>query len=64
MSELVDTGERANVFVSSDFVNFTLLGTAKAGRLNKFDLATIGYKDPVRAVKIVGPGQRRGFAGL
>src|SRR5439155_14168935 len=50
VTELVDTGERANVFVSSDLVNFTLLGVARAGRINRFDLATIAYKDPVRAV--------------
>ena len=45
-------------------MNFTLLGTAKAGRLNKFDLATIGYKDPVRAVKIVGLDNNGGSPGF
>jgi Ca2+-binding RTX toxin-like protein len=52
--ETTDAGEMADVYISSDFVNFTLLGTAKGGRTTKFDFATIGYNSPVRAVKIVG----------
>jgi Ca2+-binding RTX toxin-like protein len=52
--ELVDNGEKANVFVSSDGVNFTLIGQAFGGKTTKFDLAKIGFKGAMRAVKIVG----------
>src|SRR6185436_15625121 len=52
--ELVDNGEQAKVYASSDFVNFALLGTAKAGRSNKFDLAAVGFTGIVRAVRIIG----------
>lgn len=48
------SGERANVFVSSDLVNFVFLGIAADDVTTAFDLATIGFLDPVRAVKIVG----------
>jgi hypothetical protein len=48
------SGERANVYVSSDLVNFVLLGVAADDVTTAFDLATIGFLDPVRAVKIVG----------
>lgn len=52
--ELANNGERAHVYVSSDGVNFTYLGLAKAGRSSKFDLASIGFTGVVRAVKVVG----------
>jgi Ca2+-binding RTX toxin-like protein len=52
--ELVDNGELARVYVSSDFVNFSFLGTARAGRANKFDLAAVGFSGNVRAVRVVG----------
>ncbi len=46
--------EMANVFVSTDGVSFTLLGTAGAGGTDTFDLGAIGFLDPVTAVKVVG----------
>jgi Ca2+-binding RTX toxin-like protein len=52
--ELVDNDEVAKVYVSSDFVNFAFLGTAQAGRSNKFDLAAVGFTGNVRAVRIIG----------
>ncbi len=64
VKELVDTGEKANVYVSSDYKNFTFLGVAKAGRTNKFDLASIGYTDVVRAVKIEGLDANGGSPGF
>ncbi|MFP5392827.1 MAG: PEP-CTERM sorting domain-containing protein [Gammaproteobacteria bacterium] len=47
-------GERANVYVSSDLVHFVLLGVAADDVTTAFDLASIGFTDPVRAVRIVG----------
>jgi Ca2+-binding RTX toxin-like protein len=51
-------GDRANVFVStlanptaSDFV---FLGVAQDDVTTSFDLATIGFTQPVRAIKVVG----------
>ncbi|WP_338758784.1 PEP-CTERM sorting domain-containing protein [Massilia sp. METH4] len=48
------SGERANVYVSSDTINFVLLGVAADDETTAFDLASIGFTDPVRAIKIVG----------
>ncbi|MEB3341274.1 hypothetical protein, partial [Okeania sp.] len=45
--------EFADIFVSSDFENFTFLGRAGEGS-NAFDLSTIGFTQPVTAVRIVG----------
>lgn len=47
-------GERAEVFVSSNFTDFTLLGIADDGVTTSFDLADIAFDEPVRAVRIVG----------
>ncbi|MBW4600914.1 MAG: hypothetical protein KME29_15285 [Calothrix sp. FI2-JRJ7] len=58
--------ERAEVYVSSSysplfpsigiapFANFVLLGTASAGTTSSFDLASIGFTSPVKAVRIIG----------
>jgi len=54
VGETGGNGERADVFVSSDFVNFFLLGTATDNALTAFDLASIGWVGQVKAVKIVG----------
>ena len=51
--EFVNTDERAKVWVTDDNVNWSLLGIARAGRANRFDLATIGFTGNVIAVKIV-----------
>lgn len=51
-------GDQANVFVSSKAnptdADFVLLGTAQDNVTTSLDLATIGFTDPVRAVRIVG----------
>ncbi len=46
--------EQAEVYVSSDLVNFTFLGIAGDHRSTPFDLSTIGFREPVKAVRIVG----------
>jgi Ca2+-binding RTX toxin-like protein len=51
--EFVDTGERAKVWVTNDNVHWSLLGIARAGRANRFDLASINFTGEVIAVKIV-----------
>jgi RHS repeat-associated protein len=52
--EVGAAGERAEVFVSSDFENFTFLGIGNGGTTSIFDLASIDFTEPVRAIKIVG----------
>jgi len=45
--------ERAQFYVSSNFTDYKFIGIAKGGVVTRFDLADIGYKRPVRSVKIV-----------
>jgi hypothetical protein len=52
--EVGAAGERAEVFVSSDLESFTFLGIGNGGVTSRFDLASIGFTEPVRAIKIVG----------
>lgn len=64
IQEIGPGGESANVFVSSNFVDFTFLGVARDDATTSFDLASIGFTEPVRAVHIVGLdslGQSPGF---
>jgi von Willebrand factor type D domain/Calx-beta domain/Domain of unknown function (DUF4114) len=46
-------GDQANIFVSSNYTDFTFLGLANGGDTSAFDLSSIKYTQPVRAVKIV-----------
>ncbi|WP_254064201.1 Calx-beta domain-containing protein, partial [Microcystis aeruginosa] len=48
------SGDRANVFVSSNLIDFTFLGVAQDNITTAFDLSSINYTETVRAVKIVG----------
>ncbi|MEL7035117.1 MAG: PEP-CTERM sorting domain-containing protein [Cyanobacteria bacterium J06592_8] len=64
IQEVGEEGERANVFVSSDLVNFTFLGEAVDDVTTAFDLATIGFTDPVQAVQIVGLDNLGGSPGF
>lgn len=54
IEEVGGAGEYADVFVSSDNVEYTFLGTAGNGEVNEFDLAKIAYKKPVKYLKILG----------
>jgi hypothetical protein len=56
--------ELAEVFVSSDGKKFTRLGVVDDCNLNSLDLATIGYKDPVSFVKVVGMDLNGGSPGF
>ncbi|MEO1006724.1 MAG: SdrD B-like domain-containing protein, partial [Cyanobacteria bacterium J06638_38] len=47
-------GDRADVFVSSNLIDFTFLGTGNGGTTSSFDLADIGFTEPVRAIRVVG----------
>ncbi len=63
ITELSNQGERAKVFVSSNSVDFTLLGIAGGGGASSFDLASIGFTSPVVAIKIVGLDNGGGSPG-
>lgn len=56
--------ELAEIFVSNDGKKFTRLGIVDDCNLNSLDLATIGYKDPVRFVKVVGLDLKGGSPGF
>ena len=47
-------GDQADIFVSSNLIDFTFIGTGNGGETSSFDLVDIGFTDPVRAIKIVG----------
>lgn len=64
IQEVGASGERANVFVSSDLINFVLLGIAADDVTTAFDLASIGFTNPVQAVKIVGLDNFGGSPGF
>jgi hypothetical protein len=52
--ELDDAGERANVFARSETSGYVFLGVATAGTGSEFDLANIGFFEPVVAVRVIG----------
>lgn len=52
--EVGPNGERADVFVSADLINFIFLGTAVDDVTTSLDLASIAFTSPVQAIKIVG----------
>jgi hypothetical protein len=54
VQEVGGNGERANVFVTSDFLTYTFLGVAQDNASTAFDLATIGFTGQVLGVRIVG----------
>ena len=54
IQEVGGNGEKADVFVSSDFINFVFLGLAIDNGVTSFDLASIGFAGQVKALKIVG----------
>lgn len=60
ISEIGRAEEEADIFVSSNLINFILLGTAKSrpfpSTVESFDLAAIGFGagDVVRAIRVVG----------
>ena len=64
IGEVGESGESAEVFVSSNFVDFVLLGTAFDNSVTAFDLASISFGAPVRAVRIVGLDNGGGSPGF
>lgn len=64
IEEFGGAGEYADVFVSSDNIEYTLLGVAGNGSLNEFDLAKIGYKKQVKYIKVVGKDSKGASPGF
>lgn len=64
IQEVGANGEKANVFVSSDLINFLFLGIAADDAVTSFDLASIGFASPVQAIKIVGLDSLGGSPGF
>ena len=64
VTEVAANSEAAQVFVSSNGRDFTLLGEAGSGTTASFDLADIGFQGVVTAVKIVGLDSNGGSPGF
>ncbi|MGB2926690.1 MAG: PTPA-CTERM sorting domain-containing protein [Limnothrix sp.] len=68
IQEAGGSGERADIFVSSllstNFFDFTYLGTANDGALTSFDLASISFTDTVKSVWIKGLDNGGGSPGF
>jgi hypothetical protein len=64
IQEVGANGERANVYISADLLNFIFLGVAVDDVTTAFDLASIGFTGQVQAVKIVGLDNFGGSPGF
>lgn len=64
IQEIGGANERAEVYISADNLVFYLLGIAVDSGTTAFDLASIGFTDPVTAVKIVGLDSLGGSPGF
>jgi hypothetical protein len=64
IQEVGANGERANVYISADLLNFIFLGVAADDVTTAFDLASIGFTGQVQAVKIVGLDNFGGSPGF
>ena len=54
VQEAEAAGDRAEIFVSADGEDFVSIGIGNGGTTSVFDLASINFTEPVRAIKIVG----------
>jgi len=65
ISELGASKELADIFISSDFGrSWQFLGRADGGTVTTFDLARIGFRGRVNAVKIVGLDMKGSYPGF
>ncbi len=64
IQEVGASGETAEVYVSSNLVDFFLLGIANDSITTAFDLSSIGFTDAVQAIKIVGLDNFGGSPGF
>ena len=64
ISEVGANGERADVFVSRNGINFVFLGTALDSSVTAFDLASIGWIGAVTAVRVIGLDNFGGSPGF
>ena len=62
--ELGGAGDRANVFVSADLDNFVLIGVAEDDATSAFNLSSINFTEPVKAVKVEGLDNNGSFPGF
>lgn len=65
ISELGSASESADIFASSDGVDFTFLGTANnAGGISTFDISTFDFLDPITAIRITSLNSFGGSPGF
>jgi len=62
--EIGGSGEKAEIYVSSDSKNFILLGIAQDDKTTSLDLEDIKFNKPVEAIKIVGLDNKGGSPGF
>ena len=64
IEEVGRAGDQAAVWVSANAKDYVYLGRAKDDKVTSFDLADIGFKKPVIAVKILGLDTRGASPGF
>ncbi len=64
IEEVGRAGDQAAVWVSANAKDYVYLGRAKDDKVTSFDLADIGFKEPVVAVKILGLDNRGASPGF
>ena len=64
IEEVGGAGEYADVFVSSDNIEYKFLGVAGNGSINELDLAKIGYTNQVKYIKVVGKDSKGSSPGF
>jgi hypothetical protein len=64
IKEVGASGEKAEVYVSSDSKEFVLLGIAQDNKTTSLDLEDIKFDKPVAAIKIVGLDNKGGSPGF
>lgn len=64
ISEIGCSGERADVYISSDEENFVYLGEVDDCRTSSLDIGKIDFKGPVRYIKVMGKDSKGGSPGF
>jgi hypothetical protein len=64
ITEEGSAGDQADIYVSSNYTDFTYLGLANGGDTSAFDLSSINYTQPVRAVKIISLDNNGSYVGF
>lgn len=64
IEEIGSSNENAEIYISSNLIDFIFIGIANDGGITSFDLADIGFTEPVKAITIVGLDNLGGSPGF